>query len=233
MPFERFKESIVQVRDPEVVKKWLDESAWKSTFVTLQTTEPQTLNSSGDLERHFLENHLAASMEEGSSFTVSGEASRTLDQSALVAAVRQAWETESRFPARFGHKLRELFFKNNLHIFKGKKGIQFVCLVRPKPLVMDSVLISPGVKIVLDYIEAHPGCTRKALVDALAPEASATPEARNILLQDLHWLVRQGHILEYNNGTLEITRPPKKKETKPSPVAEPAPSPDTPPPPAS
>ncbi len=215
MSFERFRESIIQVRDPEIVKKWMEESAWKSQFTPLQDSESKPLASEGEMERHFLEKHAATATRQERSCTVPGETSRNLHQPALDSALRQTWETESRFPAKIAHKLREQFFKHGLHVFKGRKGMQFVTIVRPKAMTTDPSLISPGLKAILDHLTAHPQSTRKSLLETLAPEKSETgpvpPEQKSAVLQDLHWLIRQGHLVEYNNGSLELPRPPKKK----------------------
>ncbi len=220
MPFDRFKNSIIQVRDPEVVKKWMEEQSWKSTWSTVQEAEPKTLHSETEVERHFADTHFSTAVRQGRAVTVPGEISRTLDNPALAALLRQTWEVETRFPVRLAYRLRDIFFKNNLHVFKGRKSVQFVSLVRPKALVLDPTIISPGLKAILAHLAAHPQSTRKSLIETLAPETQEkpNPDAKNAVLQDLHWLIRQGHLIEYNNALLEITRPPKKKEKPAKPV---------------
>ena len=64
-----------------------------------------------------------------------------------------------------------------------------------------------------------PADAAAAPAPAPAPAApKATPE-QQALLTDLHWLVHQGHVIEFANGLLETAK-------KPLPKPEPAPRPE-------
>ena len=53
---------------------------------------------------------------------------------------------------------------------------------------------------------ASPRIKRKDLAEKLiAPEADAN-QAKMKLASDLHWLVREGHIVEFNDGALDLPR---------------------------
>jgi hypothetical protein len=103
------------------------------------------------------------------------------------------------------------------------------------------------VKRIVEYIDSHPKSTRRHLVEALAPSpaplavqavagepppasppetAQATPE-QNAVIGDLHWLIHQGHVIEFANGALETAKKPLQK-----PEPRPAPAPAAPTPPA-
>ena len=45
------------------------------------------------------------------------------------------------------------------------------------------------------------------------PDAPLSPE-RTAVLSDLHWLVHQGHIIEYANGQMEIAPKPQQPQQK-------------------
>jgi hypothetical protein len=50
-------------------------------------------------------------------------------------------------------------------------------------------------------------------------DAPLSPE-RTAVLSDLHWLVHQGHVIEYANGQMEVApkpQPPQQKKKKPKP----------------
>ncbi len=64
-----------------------------------------------------------------------------------------------------------------------------------------------------------------------APAAAATPPApvpapttpeREALLTDLHWLVHQGHVIEFANGSVELARKPQARQAEGGPEAAPA-----------
>ncbi len=92
MPFERFKQSIQTVRDPEMIKKWLEETSWKTTYKSLHHPEEKLLDSQKELEEHFSKNHLQTTVREGAEFVFEGKISRQLKESGCLSAIRQAWE---------------------------------------------------------------------------------------------------------------------------------------------
>src|SRR5262249_40029775 len=85
-------------------------------------------------------------------------------------------------------------------------------------------------------INEHPKCTRRQLMQALAPAliqppaespaaaaASAEPSAEETqIVSDLHWLIHQGQVIEFANGILETAKKPTLKPPKPdtTPAAE-------------
>jgi hypothetical protein len=167
--------------------------------------------------------------------TISGELSRKCDDSEIAKDLRQQYNLEARFPINLANRLREAFLKGGLHIFKGTKGIQFVNVARLQPLTGDANLISDTVRVILDYLKGHPRADRKSLseavhskIEALLGVSSAdssqalregidsnkgvsmTPTAQR-MTEDLHWLIRQGHVIEYHLGGLELAKEPPAK----------------------
>jgi len=66
---------------------------------------------------------------------------------------------------------------------------------------------------------AAPATTDVAAVPGEAPAADASPEL-NALNADLHWLIHQGHVIEFANGVLETAKKPAPKPPKPEPKAD-------------
>ena len=65
-------------------------------------------------------------------------------------------------------------------------------------------------------------------VPVAAPEGPKEPQPtpeQTALISDLHWLIHQGHVIEFANGRLETAKKPKPKPVPPSPPAAPAPAP--------
>jgi hypothetical protein len=56
---------------------------------------------------------------------------------------------------------------------------------------------------------------------------TTTPE-QNALIGDLHWLIHQGHVIEFANGTLETAKKPLPRPPRPAPRKEEKASPATP-----
>jgi len=53
-----------------------------------------------------------------------------------------------------------------------------------------------------------------------APAAEPTPE-QTVFIADLHWLIHQGHVIEFASGILETAKKPVPKPPKPEPKVEP------------
>jgi len=54
-----------------------------------------------------------------------------------------------------------------------------------------------------------PGINRKLLAEQLAPagaEAADLEKAKMTLVSDLHWLIREGYVIEFNDGSLDLPR---------------------------
>jgi hypothetical protein len=245
MPFEVYKARVKIVRDEEVVKKWVEDQSFKTEYLCLNMPEPVRLNSQEAVEQHFREHHKANIIKSVESHTINGSAARSLRSPDLARLVRTVWEDQRRFPLQIATVLSQQFAGHGLQFFKVNKTITHVSVARPHFLDLALTPVSDGVKRLVDYINAKPKCTRRLLIEALAPTPPAPPAAppvegqapvaapeavaptpeQNALIGDLHWLIHQGHVIEFANGTLEtakkpVPRPPKAPPKKAQPPAE-------------
>jgi hypothetical protein len=87
--------------------------------------------------------------------------------------------------------------------------------------------VSDGVRRIVEFVEATPNCTRRLILENLAglehvepkegeapPPAPEQTEEQKQLISDLHWLIHQGHVLDFANGVIETAKKPKPKEEK-------------------
>jgi hypothetical protein len=239
MPFEEYKSRVRIVRDEEVVKKWVDDQSWKTEYVCLNLPEPLRLENMEAVEKHFRETHKENIIKPVDSYSLTGAAARALRSPDLERLVRNVWEDQRRFPLQIATVLSQQFSGHGLQFFKVNKTVTHVCVARPHFLDMTATPVSEGVKRIVDYINANPKRTRRHLVEALAPSpvpqtipviasdpppatppetAQATPEQAAVI-GDLHWLIHQGHVIEFANGILETAKKPLvKPEPKPAPT---------------
>lgn len=237
MPFEVYKARVRIVRDEEVVKKWIDDQSWKTDYLCLNLPEPQRLSSMEAVEKHFRETHKENMVKPAESHTLNGAAARGLRSPELVRLVRSVWEDQRRFPLQIATVLSQQFASHGLQFFKVNKTVTHVSVARPHYLDMAATPVSEGVKCIVDYINAHPKCNRRKLVEALAPSPAVLPVAapaaegaappppetdeptpeQTAVVSDLHWLIHQGHVIEFANGTLETAKKPLPKPPKPEP----------------
>ncbi|MCX6923702.1 MAG: hypothetical protein NT154_10920 [Verrucomicrobia bacterium] len=241
MPFEEYKSRVRIVRDEEVVKKWVDDQSWKTDYVCLNLPEPLRLENMEAVEKHFRETHKESIVKLVDSHTLTGAAARLLRSPDLARLVRSVWEDQRRFPLQIATVLSQQFAGHGLQFFKVNKTLTHVCVARPHYLDMNATPVSEGVKQIVEYINANPKCTRRHLVEALAPSpvspaggavggdspaepqpdsSQPTPE-QTAVIADLHWLIHQGHVIEFANGILETA---KKPLPKPEPKRAPAPA---------
>jgi hypothetical protein len=164
--------------------------------------------------------------------------------------------------------LSRQFATHGLHFFKVNKTFTHVSVARPQFLDLETTPVSENIKRIVGHINAHPKCTRRHLIESLAPSpavieikaetppatapaavaqasspvrseethgqdaratttaAEPTPE-QTAIIADLHWLVHQGHVIEFADGRMDTAkkpapRPPKpeKKSTGEKPAAE-------------
>jgi hypothetical protein len=177
-----------------------------------ETYEGPLFSSLADVEQHFREHYLPGVIRQASSVHLSGEASRTITDRAIAAAVRQAWEQERGFPGQMMHQLRQQFSRSGLHVFKHRKRMQFVSLIRPSP--MEDGSLSASVAEILQLIQGNLNCTRASLAAAVlgADESAVDPARKATLAADLRWLIETGRVIEFSDGRLELPVAPVKNE---------------------
>ncbi len=233
MPFEDFKARVKIVRDEAVVKKWMDEQSWKTEFICLNVAEPLKLGSRAEVEKHFRETHLANLIKSVDSFSLGGAASRGLRAPALQRLLRQSWEDQKHFPIQIATVLSQQFTTRGLQFFKVNKTVTHVTVARPLFLDLDLIPVSESVRRIIDFINATSRGTRRQLLTALVPtaapsapvegkpagEADTTSPEATAVITDLHWLIHQGHVIEFANGLLETAKkplPPKPAKAAPA-----------------
>jgi hypothetical protein len=243
MPFDMFKARVKIVKDEAVVKKWVEEQSFKTEYACLNVPEPLTLATLEDVEKHFRATHKDSIIKPVEAHTVAGLPSRSLRSGGLQRLIRQEWEHQKFFPLPIATKLSQQFAQYGLQFFKVNKTVTHVSVARPQFLDLETTPVSETIKRIVDYINANAKCTRRKLVEALAPtpkpavpaakpdatpapaaEAGAkpaepkapdaTPEQTAIIV-DLHWLIHQGHVLEFADGRMETAKRPAPRPVKP------------------
>jgi hypothetical protein len=263
MPFDAFKSRVKIVKDEEVVKKWVEDQSFTTEYTCLNVPEPLKLPSREEVEKHFRAVHKDTIIKPVESHTVGGVLSRNLRCQALQQLVRSDWERQKYFPLQLATGLSRQFATHGLHFFKVNKTFTHVSVARPQFLDLETTPVSESIKSIVGYINAHPKCTRRQLIEALAPspkkprvieikpsaptaatpapdasgEAAAAPQdssaapaapatptppaadeptaEQTVIIADLHWLVHQGHVLEFADGRMDTAKKPLPRPAKP------------------
>ena len=174
MPFDMFKARVKIVKDEAVVKKWIEEQSFKTEFVCLNVPEPLTLPTMEAVETHFRATHKDSIIKPVETLTVAGLPSRTLRDGGLQRLIRSEWEHQKYFPLPIATKLSQQFAHHGLNFFKVNKTVTHVGVARPQFLDIESNPVSDGIRRIVEFINANAKCTRKKLVEALAPTPKPT-----------------------------------------------------------
>ena len=244
IPFEAFKARVKMVRDPEVVKKWIEDHSVKTEYLCLNVAETLKLPNREEVEKHFRAVHLPNLVKPVERYSMTGAAARQLRSPALQRLLRAASDEQRRFPLKLATILSQKFAGHGLQFFKVNRTVTHVSVARPHHLDMDATPVSEGVRKIVQFIQSHPKSTRRKLLDSLAPSSAptpapvaapqpasgetapaataATPEPQaspeqTALAADLHWLIHQGHVIEFANGVLETAKKPLPRPPKPPP----------------
>src|SRR5208283_4845145 len=163
-------------------------------------------------------------------------------------------ERQKYFPLQLATFLSRQFTAHGLHFFKVNRTFTHVSVARPQFLDLETTPVSESIKRIVGHINTHPKCTRRQLIEALAPspkkptvieikpatppaaapganEAAAAPQdspaapapvvsdeptpEQTAIIADLHWLVHQGHVLEFADGRMDTAKKPAPRPPKP------------------
>src|SRR5262249_38729194 len=144
----------------------------------------------------------------------------------LQNLIRRTVDEQVRFPLKVVNVLSQQFAGHGLQFFKVNKSVTHVAVARPRYLDMDVTPVSEGIRRIVTFIQATSNSPRRKILEALVPAVSLapapapageqpaaaagaesaippSPEAAAVI-SDLHWLIHQGHVIEFANGLIEL-----------------------------
>ena len=225
--FDIYKARIRMVRDEESIQKWRDSQSSQEVYFPLESpegTEPEPLKTLAEVAEHFRKNHAAAAIiNPGDHFTAPGSAPVNDSAPVVIEFTRRELDNLIRFPLQLANFLSQKLAAGGLQIFKAHENITYVSVARPKMLDRQVNPVSESLAAILDYLESNTGKPRveqwKALLElpTLPPDPALREPA---LLRDFHWLLLQGHVVDFASKGLEIpqrpsARPPQDRQEKP------------------
>jgi len=229
LPFDVFKSRVKIVHDEEVVKQWLDEQSWKTEYIAINLPEEARLESRAAVREHFREHHLANVIASVDDVALKASVFNKKTPPRMQNLVRYALDDQRRFPLKVVNVLSQEFSSHGLQFFKRKKSVTHVSVSRPHHLDLENIPVSESIRHIVTFVIANQDCTRRMILDQFAPEPENGEEPgegdktqsdpplsseRTAVLSDLHWLVHQGHVIEYANGRMEIAPKPQQPQQK-------------------
>src|SRR5438874_8905193 len=225
MSFAEYQRQIEIVNDPALIERWKEEARTVTTYTTSRDETPSMFASAVEAERHFRSNYLPGLVRSAEEVTIGGVLSRLLPDRTLNRTIEDAWTRETRSPSNMMQELAGRFRQAGLNVFRHRRGMLFVSPIRVRPFVHAQAEVSPSVNAILEILAAAPGTNRKELFEKLiANVASEEVESRKLALaSDLRWLINEGYLIEFNDGSLDLPRG-KAKPQEGATAAEPVPT---------
>jgi hypothetical protein len=206
MSFTDYQRQIEIVSDATLIERWKEEAQKVTTYRTLREETAVTFSAAVEAERHFRSHYLPALIRTVGEVTIAGASSRRLADRVLNRAVEDAWTQETRSPSNMMQELAGRFRQNGLHVFRHRRGMLFVSPIRVRPFVHEQTGVSPSVNAILEALKA--GINGKQLFEKLTGDGSTgDAEPRRLALaSDLRWLINEGYVIEFNDGSLDLPR---------------------------
>lgn len=221
MSFERFEAGIESVKDPEQINNWLEEM--KKTFqYTLKANKASTREDDAqkavtfdkweDARAYLLTHHKKELVKEQDNVRVRGVQLENLPKGDMERSIRVALENQRKFPLDTANNLRGRMRRMHFSIYKKRaKGVSYVCAVKRKFRDEKTVLAEELQKL-LEIIEKDPDCTIKNISSKYLniskdDEVNLSEEDKKAVRQvmlNLRWLVCEGYVTEYGNGSLYV-----------------------------
>ncbi|MFQ3670771.1 MAG: hypothetical protein SNJ84_04875 [Verrucomicrobiia bacterium] len=201
-----------------------------------EPTPPQAgerLGTLVEVKEHFLRTHAEGFLVPVDEVVLETVEARRRSAPELAEQIRFALQQELRFPLKTAKVLIRQLGRFGLQFFKWGKGATFVSGIRPRRFESDPAALSDGVRAVFEWVVAHPNGRREQLFKAMSrrepnltqPETES--EGGAVVEQtreetappgamDLLWLVREGYVIAFADGRLDLIRSnPKKVEPRP------------------
>src|SRR6266699_1772688 len=225
MSFADYQRQIEIVSDPALIEQWKEQARTVTTFTSLHDEASSTFASAAEAERHFRTNHLPGLLRNVEETTIGGVLSRRVPDRLLNRAIEDAWTHETRSPSNMMQELAGRFRQAGLNVFRHRRGMLFVSPIRVRPFVHAQAEVSSSVNAILGALAAAPGINRKEFFEKLIPDAASEgADSRKLAFaSDLRWLINEGYVIEFNDGSLDLPRG-KAKAQEGAASAGPAPS---------
>ncbi len=235
MPLDRYKSKIVMEHSEEAVQEWIDsmrqqkrwrpkpeqddKSAEKTEDKAPGGDETPGTDDAAEAPESTVETPAAPPAEPAIEETVVIlDNHREVEQHFMVhgfdrTLLRNTVSEEKRYPGNLASILCRQMSGRHLAVFKWKKRLH--CgPARPKRVPDDMVMADRPAKL-FHWVIDNPGGNIDAMWKVCLP-ADIDDEARHTWYHDLHWLINEGIVLLFPDGTLHAAKELEKKPPEPA-----------------
>ena len=136
--------------------------------------------------------------------TATHVATKAMNDRFLLDAIASAWSREQLvqtaslfFAVRGGLRSRKLA------LFRASDSHREEFVMHKDPVALDAQHAVPELRMILDYIALHPGCTRVQMLAEIVHDGVSKDMAEAIHKQ-LAFVTERGYVIEYFNGMLAL-----------------------------
>lgn len=247
MPLEKYKQKIIMEHGEEAVQEWMESMKkhvrWRPKTIVVEVPKDETaeapdtpevddtadaatpvieetvviLDNRREVEQHFIANGFEQEYESGKMMSVLASMPAKMISPGLSALQKNTITEARRYPGDLASMLCRQMSGRHLAVFKWKKRLH--CgPARPKHLPDDLVMADRPAGL-FKWVIDHPAGNIDAMWKDLLPK-DIDDDARHLWYHDLHWLINEGFVLLFSDGTLhaakEIEKPAKKAAAKKS-----------------
>jgi len=234
MSFEAFVSKIEAIKDPEVIEEWLQKMTSQTSYILKDgdnSNDPPAFDNLKSAGKYLYENKIGTIVRAVSSVRVSGKLLSVMPaQSAVRRSIEFHLESQRRFPLETANHLRGRLRRLKINVYKkGSRGISYICAVKRR-FQSEGQNFGDSIQALIDFIaktsrpkvsdleESFLGIKKTdsstespSSIESKDEESKELrPEVKeklHLMRQDLFWLIAEGYVVEYEDGSLYATPP--------------------------
>ena len=221
MPYAKFESRIESVTEEEVIAEWLEKMKTQTSYTLKGEFGEARDFEDGETARAFVKANLADKLvRELKSARVEGSQISKINDGLLRANLDFAWDRQKRFPLDTANLLRGRLRRQKFALYKkGSKGVSYVCAVKRR-FREPNESFSDAIQELLTFLDANAGMAVKDLSEKYLGFTTIAAEGEDAIVltdeqqakhkamtMDFQWLLKEGYIAEYSNGTI-FAHPP-------------------------
>lgn len=212
VPFEVYSSKVRNDRSEEALNEWRDSMKTQTRFRLKDAGDDDWTTDRAEIERKFLAQGFAAAYSESREVEIAGDVSAKSISPGLLAVLKIAGSHARKHPAMIIPALCKDLEQEHLPIFK-RQGKLFTGPARPHPLPEGTVLADRP-SAIYQWLKDKPNAKLEQLWKEILPEGQSEPSEE--WLADLFWLLTQGHVLLFSDGTFVV---PERRANQPQQAA--------------
>ncbi len=245
--FGSFVSKIEAIKDPEVIEEWLQKMTTQTSYILKDaenSNDQPTFDNLKSAGKYLYENKIGSIVRAVSSVRLSGKLLSSMPaNSAVRRSIEFHLESQRRFPLESANHLRGRLRRLKINVYKkGSHGISYICAVKRR-FQLEGQNFADSVQALIDFIvktsrpkvadieesflgikKMESGTESPSSNESKGEESKELPpeikEKLHLMRQDLFWLIAEGYVVEYEDGSLYASPPRSKAKDSPLSMAD-------------